>query len=141
MVHSFPVRSPKRAAPRGVCAALSLAVLLALSGCATKEAGYGIGAQGEGAVVAQQANHDAAPDTPGMYLGLIDQMQSQGLYYASLAHIDAFEKRYGSTPEIMLMRADALRMTSQPDAATAAYTQLLTTPLAARGHRGLGLLV
>ena len=44
------------------------------------------------------------------------------------------------TPDTILLRADALRMTAQPAAAAAAYTQLLKTPLAARGYRGLGLL-
>ncbi|SEI40102.1 Flp pilus assembly protein TadD, contains TPR repeats [Paraburkholderia diazotrophica] len=88
----------------------------------------------------QQSARDTAPDTPGMYLGLIDRMQAQGLYYASLAHIDAYEKQYGASPDSILLRADALRATDQHAASAAAYTQLLRTPLAARGYRGLGLL-
>ena len=86
------------------------------------------------------ATRDPAPDTPGMYLGLISRMQAEGLYYASLAHIDAFERQYGATPDSILLRADALRMTGQANASAAAYARLLDTPLAARGHRGLGLL-
>lgn len=120
------------------------AVLVALSllgACASKGAsGYGVGEQAERAMMAQQSDKDAAPDTPGMYLGLIDQMQSQGLYFASLAHIDAYEKQYGANPDTTVLRADALRMTDQPAAAAQAYGQLLKTPLAARGHRGLGLV-
>ncbi len=50
---------------------------------------------------------DQAPDTPGMYLALIDRMQAQGLFFASLAHIDAYEKQYGTTPDTVLLRADA----------------------------------
>ncbi|QLD51069.1 pilus assembly protein, partial [Paraburkholderia fungorum] len=46
--------------------------------------GYGVGPQAERQALIQQANRDPAPDTPGMYLGLIDRMQSQGLYFASL---------------------------------------------------------
>ena len=65
------------------------------------------------------AQKQAAPDTPGMYLGLIERMQSQGLYYASLAHIDAYEKQYGASPQTILLRADALRMTDQPAASAA----------------------
>jgi Flp pilus assembly protein TadD len=114
---------------------------LALAGCAFKEQGYGIGPQAERAALMQAAaDKNATPDTPGMYLGLIGRMQAQGLYYASLAHIDAYEKQYGVLPDTILLRADALRATDQPVASAAAYQQLLNTPLAARGYRGLGLL-
>ncbi|MFL9988974.1 pilus assembly protein [Paraburkholderia sediminicola] len=118
-----------------------LAAFCALLGaCATRESGYGVGAQAEREAQLQQSTRDTAPDTPGMYLGLIDRMQAQGLYYASLAHIDAYEKQYGASPDSILLRADALRATDQPVASAAAYTRLLQTPLAARGYRGLGLL-
>ncbi|MBN3797204.1 pilus assembly protein [Burkholderia sp. Ac-20392] len=117
------------------------AAVLVLGACATKDSGYGVNAQTERAALIQAADQkQAVPDTPGMYLGLIQRMQSQGLYYASLAHIDAYDKTYGVVPESILLRADALRMTDQPAASAAVYTQLLKTPLAARGYRGLGLL-
>ncbi|HWX11453.1 MAG TPA: pilus assembly protein [Trinickia sp.] len=118
-----------------VCAAATLAA----SACAFKESGYGVGVQAEREAL-QNAQQEPRPDTPGVYLALIDRMQAQGLYYASLAHIDAYEKQYGATPDSTLLRADALRATGQPDASAAAYRALLTTPLAARGYRGLGLL-
>ncbi|MBR8402667.1 tetratricopeptide repeat protein [Burkholderia cenocepacia] len=118
-----------------------LAAVLMLGACATKESGYGVGAQTERAAHMQAADQkQSVPDTPGMYLGLIQRMQAQGLYYASLAHIDAYDKTYGVMPESILLRADALRMTDQPAASAAVYAQLLKTPLAARGYRGLGLL-
>ncbi|MBR8434664.1 tetratricopeptide repeat protein [Burkholderia cenocepacia] len=118
-----------------------LAAVLMLGACATKESGYGVGAQTERAALMQAADQkQSVPDTPGMYLGLIQRMQAQGLYYASLAHIDAYDKTYGVMPESILLRADALRMTDQPAASAAVYAQLLKTPLAARGYRGLGLL-
>ena len=118
-----------------------LAAALLLGACATKESGYGVGAQTERAALMQAADQkQSVPDTPGMYLGLIQRMQAQGLYYASLAHIDAYDKTYGVMPESILLRADALRMTDQPAASAAVYAQLLKTPLAARGYRGLGLL-
>jgi len=121
-------------------AGMLVAVLL-LGACASKESGYGVGAQTERAALMQAADQkQSVPDTPGMYLGLIQRMQTQGLYYASLAHIDAYDKTYGVMPESVLLRADALRMTDQPAASAAAYNQLLKTPLAARGYRGLGLL-
>ena len=125
---------------RGGRWALTLAVIALLGACASKETGYGVGPQAERQALLQQADRDPAPDTPGMYLGLIDKMQSQGLYYASLAHIDAYEKQYGVTPDTILLRADALRMTDQPTAASDAYAKLLQTPLAARGYWGIGLL-
>ncbi|MDR8398111.1 pilus assembly protein [Paraburkholderia sp. USG1] len=137
MTHSFSFDSVKHVAR---CAA-ALTVLSLLGACASRDlTGYGVGPQAERAVLAQQANKDPAPDTPGMYLGLIDQMQSQGLYFASLAHIDAYDKQYGASPDSILLRADALRMTDQPAAAAAAYGELLKTPLATRGYRGLGLI-
>ncbi|KWN68207.1 tetratricopeptide repeat protein [Burkholderia ubonensis] len=113
-----------------------------LAACSSfKESGYGVGVQAERAALMDAAGRkQAAPDTPAMYLSLIERMQAQGLYYASLAHIDAYEKQYGASPESTLLRADALRMTDQPAASAAVYTQLLNTPLAARGYRGLGLI-
>ncbi|WP_107311282.1 pilus assembly protein [Burkholderia metallica] len=121
-------------------AGMATAVML-LGACATKESGYGVGAQTERAALIQAADQkQTVPDTPAMYLGLIQRMQAQGLYYASLAHIDAYDKAYGVSPDTILLRADALRMTDQPAASAAAYTQLLKTPLAARGYRGLGLI-
>lgn len=134
-------RLPFEPLPRTLCCALTLAACTLLGACASKDVtGYGVGQQAERAMMAQQANRDPVPDTPGMYLGLIDKMQSEGLYFASLAHIDAYEKQYGANPDTHLLRADALRMTDQPAAAASAYGLLLTTPLAARGYRGLGLV-
>ncbi|SAL40530.1 TPR repeat-containing protein [Caballeronia peredens] len=113
-----------------------------LGACASKpERGYGAAAQAEREAALERTSREGAlPDSPGMYLALIDKMQSEGMYYASLAHIDAYEKRYGRSPDSTLRRADALRKTEQTDASRTAYDSLLSTPLAARGHRGLGLL-
>ncbi|MDE1184645.1 tetratricopeptide repeat protein [Paraburkholderia sp.] len=125
---------------RAVWWTASLTALALTGACASKLDGYGVGAQAERQAMIQQAGRDPAPDTPGVYLGLIDRMQSQGLYFASLAHIDQYEKQYGASPDTILLRADALRLTDQPQASAQAYAQLLSTPLAARGYRGLGLL-
>ncbi|CAG9185236.1 tetratricopeptide repeat protein [Cupriavidus pampae] len=75
-----------------------------------------------------------------VYLGLIGRMQQEGLYYASLAHIDAYQQRFGAPPELKLLRADALRETGQDEAATLAYRELLSTDRAARAYHGLGLI-
>jgi Flp pilus assembly protein TadD len=133
MKHSDPIRSRLQ-----LTCVLALALLC--GACAFKESGYGAGAQAERAAAEAVAAKDPAPDTPGMYLALIDRMQKQGLYYASLAHIDAYEKQYGATPDSTLLRADALRETGQPEASARAYRTLLSMPLAAQGHHGLGLL-
>ncbi|WP_175686519.1 pilus assembly protein [Burkholderia anthina] len=121
------------------CAGVAAAAVL-LGACATKD-GYGVSAQTERAAMIQAADQkQSVPDTPAMYLNLIQRMQAQGLYFASLAHIDAYDKAYGVSPDTILLRADALRITDQPAASAVAYTQLLKTPLAARGYRGLGLI-
>lgn len=82
----------------------------------------------------------ASIDTEATYLKVVDQMQRQGLWFASLAHIDALEQRWGVTPDSTRVRADALRQTGQADLAEGAYKRLLTTPQESAGYRGLGLL-
>jgi Flp pilus assembly protein TadD len=124
---------------RRALAAMTCVALASLAACGTQQ-GYGVGPQVQAEMQMHAATRDPAPDTPGMYLGLISRMQAEGLYYASLAHIDAFERQYGAMPDSIVLRADALRLTGQASTSAAAYTRLLDTPLAARGHRGLGLL-
>ncbi|SDE25858.1 tetratricopeptide repeat protein [Paraburkholderia lycopersici] len=119
---------------------LVVAVLGVFGACASKEQGYAMGAHARTEIQVREAIRDPAPDMPGIYLSLIERMQGDGLYYASLAHIDAYEHEYGVSPESILLRADALRATGQRTASAATYSQLLATRLAARAHRGLGLL-
>ncbi|KMW44379.1 hypothetical protein PQH03_20610 [Ralstonia insidiosa] len=69
----------------------------------------------------RQSQEKAEITNPATYLSLIRRMQEQGLYYASLAHIDAYQQRYGRTPEVMLLHADALRETDQLVAADGEY--------------------
>ena len=75
-----------------------------------------------------------------MYLDLIRQMQQQGAYYASLANIDAYRQRYGSSPELRRMQADALRKTGQTDAAQKLYQDLVHTDEAGAAWHGLGMI-
>ena len=101
MKHRLSTQSWMRDGRRFAGGAVALVALSLLGACASKGvSGYGVGAQAERAMMAQQSDKEAPPDTPGMYLGLIDQMQSQGLYFASLAHIDAYEKQYGASPDM-----------------------------------------
>ncbi|WP_038495068.1 tetratricopeptide repeat protein [Collimonas arenae] len=121
--------------------ALSVALfLLSLGGCAS-DAAKVYAQQNEAAQLRQQAEEKApTPDNKGMYLGMIRQMQEQGMYFASLAHIDAYEQKNGSTPEVQRLRADALRETRQDAAADAVYRKLLTSDEAGAAWHGLGLL-
>jgi Flp pilus assembly protein TadD len=86
------------------------------------------------------AGERAEIDNPGMYRTLIEQMQTQGLYFASLAHIDAYAQRFGLNDELALRRADAQRETGQEDLATAGYRQLLNGAVASKAWHGLGLI-
>lgn len=120
---------------------------LALAGCASKPAqGYGAAEQNIAAQAQQQmesAEQATQVDPQKTYLNLIAQMQQAQQWYASLAHADAFERQYGSNPEIRLKRADAQRNTGQPQLAEANYRALLgdaDSNTQARAHRGLGLL-
>ncbi len=81
-----------------------------------------------------------AHDDKAVYMDLIRQMQQQGAYYASLAHIDAYRQRYGATPELRRRQADALRATGQMDAARTIYRSLLNGDQAAAAWHGLGLV-
>lgn len=77
---------------------------------------------------------------PEVYLQLIAGMQQRGLYYASLAHLDAFDARWPRRADAALLRANALRETEQTEAARALYQNLLNGRLAAQAQHGLGLI-
>lgn len=79
-------------------------------------------------------------DSRNAYLELIERMQQQGAWYASLAHVEAFRQRYGDRPALRLLQADALRETGQADAAVALYRELSSGPQAAAAAHGLGLI-
>lgn len=79
-------------------------------------------------------------DSRNAYLELIERMQQQGAWYASLAHVEAFRQRYGDRPALRLLQADALRETGQADAAVTLYRELSSGPQAAAAAHGLGLI-
>ncbi len=82
----------------------------------------------------------APQDSRNAYLELIERMQQQGAWYASLAHVEAFRQRYGDRPALRLLQADALRETGQTDAAVMLYRELSSGPQAAAAAHGLGLI-
>jgi Flp pilus assembly protein TadD len=126
--------------PAATCAA---AAALALAGCAGPKDQYAASTDAQQRMAAEAAADTRAGanvDTQATYLKLVEQMQKEDLWFASLAHIDALEQRWGVTPESTRTRAEALRQTGQAAAAEATYKRLLSTPLASAGYRGLGLL-
>jgi Flp pilus assembly protein TadD len=117
--------------------------VLFVAGCSTAPNGYGPSAQqmNEDAVMRQQvANQDPVANNRGMYLSMIREMQGNGLYFASLAHVNAFEQKYGSAPDVELLRAHGLREAGQSAESEAIYRALLSTSAGAAAAQGLGLL-
>jgi Flp pilus assembly protein TadD len=110
-----------------VASALALGACAALPDAAQAEA-------------AQAAAREPSLDNRPTYLSLVRQMQGNALWFASLAHIDALEQRWGASAETHLLRADALRHTGQPAPSAALYEKLTETPERAAAYQGLGLL-
>lgn len=139
---SMPMRS-HRTARMLICAAAAAA---ALSGCSLLKdtsSGYAAAANAQERAAAEAAAETKSStniDSKATYLKLVEQMQKEGLWFASLAHIDALEQRWGVSPESTRLRADALRQTDQAALSEEAYKRLIGTPLESVGYRGLGLL-
>ena len=121
------------------------AALVVTTGCSLlkEQSGYamiGDAQQRAAAEATAETKAGANIDTKATYLKLVEQMQKEGLWFASLAHIDALEQRWGVSPESTRMRADALRQTGQAALSEEAYKRLIGTPLESAAYRGLGLL-
>jgi len=129
---------------RIVWASMAMGLALAVSGCATTSKDHYAASedaqQRQAFEAATETKSSANIDTQATYLKVVGQMQQQGLWFASLAHIDSLEQRWGITPDSTRVRADALRHTGQAELAEAAYKRLLNTPQESAGYRGLGLL-
>jgi Flp pilus assembly protein TadD len=123
-------------------ALLLIPLLAALSACSSFTNSSSVYAeQNEAALQRQQAEQERPSlNNKEVYLEMIRKMQERSLYYASLAHLDAYQNAYGSSPEVQRMRADALRLTGNASAAEAQYRQLLSGPEATAAWHGLGLL-
>lgn len=135
------VSRPARCTP--ALAAAAVVAVLVFTGCAGTKDQYAASADAQQRMAAEAAAETkagASVDTQATYLKLVEQMQREDLWFASLAHIDALEQRWGVSPESMRVRAEALRRTGQAAPAEAAYKRLMGTPLESAGYRGLGLL-
>ncbi|WP_188238478.1 Flp pilus assembly protein TadD [Stenotrophomonas maltophilia] len=118
---------------RTSCLLLAVALAALASGCASTTPKY--------VRAPSLAPPEPDPqDSRNAYLELIERMQQQGAWYASLAHVEAFRQRYGDRPALRLLQADALRETGQADAAVALYRELSSGPQAAAAAHGLGLI-
>ena len=80
-------------------------------------------------------------DNARLQTELINELMAQGQYYAALANIEDVERRNGASPSSSLLRAHCLRQTDSLAAAEATYRQLLSSPVAAQAHHGLGLIL
>ncbi|MES2024378.1 MAG: pilus assembly protein [Pseudomonadota bacterium] len=119
----------------------ALVLAIFCSGCSSLNSNNDYVARNEAAMQRQQAELDKpALDNKQVYLEMIKKMQDRSLYFASIAHIDAYQKSYGSSPEVQRLYADALRATGQDEPAEKQYRQLLTTTESAAAWHGLGLL-
>ena len=129
----------------------SLVLAIVLPGCSAPM----LGSMAAAAMVsdrqeraAQQADADRADDaapalaqeTESSYLAVVGEMQRKALWYASLAHLDALEQRWGQSDTSRLMRADALRQIGQFLDSERLYRALLASSQAARAAHGMGLL-
>lgn len=123
--------------------ALTCLVAFVIVGCAAPKDQYAASADAQQRMAAEAASDTkagASIDTRETYLKLVEQMQRENLWFASLAHIDALEQRWGTSPESTRLRADAFRQTGQAAQSETAYKRLMGTPLEGAGYRGLGLL-
>lgn len=77
---------------------------------------------------------------PEFYLQLIGNMQEKKLYFASIAHLDAFDLRWPGDSRAALLRGDALREVGYLDRARAIYQNMLKTAQSAGAYHGLGIV-
>lgn len=134
-----PVANASRLA---TCVSAALLALAAV-GCSGLKGQYAANSdaqQRQAFEAATDAKAGATVDTQATYLKVVEQMQQEGLWFASLAHIDALEQRWGVSPDSTRMRGDALRQTGQAALSEDAYKRLMGTPIEGAGYRGLGLL-
>jgi len=86
---------------------------------------------------ARQAENENDPE---FYLQLIGNMQDKKLYFASIAHLDAFDLRWPGDPRAALLRGDALREVGYLDRARAIYQGMLKNAPSAGAYHGLGII-
>lgn len=86
------------------------------------------------------ATSAAARAERGRTLEQIQALQRERRYYASLAHIAAYQQRFGTDADLLALRAAALRETGQETEAAQAYRDLNRQGKAVDSHYGLGMI-
>jgi Flp pilus assembly protein TadD len=140
---AFSVLSRRAGRLLACTAAMTTALTVTGCGLLKEHSGYAANSDAQQRAAAEataETKAGADIDTKATYLKLVEQMQKENLWFASLAHIDALEQRWGVSPDSTRMRADALRQTGQAALSEAAYKRLMGTPLEGAAYRGLGLL-
>jgi Flp pilus assembly protein TadD len=132
----------KRIAHNSIIVSVAAGTLL-LSGCSTtKDADLASARLSDQIAMQRQQEDQQTPslDNKAVYLDMIRKLQDKSMYFASLAHIDSYRNTYGDTPDLQILRANALRETGQLAQAEEQYRQLLQSNQAAAAWHGLGLL-
>ena len=99
--------------------------------------------QQEQAMIQRQEMDDArkkAPEKEQLLIMTIKEAQDQGRYFASLAFIDEYDVKYGKSPDVEILRAEALRKTDQHAQSEEIYRRLTKTRQKAQAWHGLGLM-
>lgn len=74
----------------------------------------------------EQSRKARAEREKNLHLKLVQSMIEQDNSYAALAHLDAYDQKWGSDRQSKQLRADSLRKTSQLDQAELVYKSLLS---------------
>lgn len=75
-----------------------------------------------------------------IHLRLVEQMLEQNNAFAAIAHLDAYDQKWGSNRRSKQLRADSLRKTNQFDKAEGVYQSLLSgAPAGSTGPVWYGL--
>ncbi|NLY64861.1 MAG: hypothetical protein GX070_07895, partial [Alcaligenaceae bacterium] len=99
--------------------------------------------QQEQAMMQRQEMDDArkkVPEQQQLLVLTIKEAQDQGRYFASLAFIDEYDAKYGKSPDVEILRAEALRRTDQQAQSEEIYRKLTKTRQRAQAYHGLGIM-
>lgn len=73
-----------------------------------------------------------------LYLSVIEQLIKSGKAHAAMAHLDEYERKYGTGPAPQRIRADAWFALGEMDKAEAGYKSVLSGEQAGFARHGLG---
>jgi tetratricopeptide (TPR) repeat protein len=116
-----------------------LAVMAAVSGCATIGNFQAPSLHFQSPVIAASDKENPSPDQATLYLNVVGGLVTQRNYGAALAFLDDYAVRERDRPSrYWLLRGDALLGLGRGSEAQLAYDHLDATPLAPQGWNGKG---